>query len=202
MTNLPDINEAGNILSWASGKNPGPWVSHSETVARAAKKIAANCGMDGTTAHTLGLLHDIGRYWGQTGLRHVYHGYSLLNEKGFKRNAKICLTHSFPDRDIESFNGSMDCTADEMKFLQSEIDSCLYDDYDRLIQLCDAICLPESICLMEVRLVEVARRHGKLNDKILKKWNSYFEIKKSFDVKCGKNIYELFYDEIIKTIIE
>ena len=77
-----------------------------------------------------------------------------------------------------------------------------YNGYDKLIQLCDAISLPEGICILEVRLVDVVRRYGEFNKNILNKWNAFFEIKKYFDRKCGINIYELFKEEIITNSIK
>ncbi len=35
-----------------------------------------------------------------------------------------------------------------------------YDDYDRLLQLSDALALPDGLCLIEKRLVDGALRHG------------------------------------------
>lgn len=65
-----------------------------------------------------------------------------------------------------------------------------YDDYDRLIQLCDAISLPDGACIMEKRLVDVALRHG-LPEFTLKKWRAFMETKKYFDELCGCNVYSL-----------
>jgi hypothetical protein len=198
---IPSKQEAEDLLSWASAQNPGHWVDHSRTTARAAKTIAVKCGMDGNTAYVLGLLHDIGRYEGMTGLRHIYAGYNLMHEKGYSHNAKICLTHSFPHKDIKSFYGDNDCTKDETEKIKMKLDQYEYDDYDLLIQLSDAISFPRGICILEVRFVDAARRYKTHNKKVIKKWNASFEIKTYFDHKCGMNIYNLFYDEIIKNCI-
>ena len=194
--------EADDLLLWGCKQNPGSWVGHSRVVARAAETIALRCGMDGNIAYSLGLLHDIGRYEGITGLQHIYAGYNLMNEKSYRYNARICLTHSFPNKDLKSFNGNNDCLKEEIKQIQSELKRYEYDDYDRLIQLCDSISLTEGICVLEIRLVDVARRCGMLNKSILHKWNAYFELKSYFDKKSGINIYELFFDEITKTFME
>jgi len=191
---LPAKKEAEDILLWASEKNPGPWVPHSKAVARTVETIAAQCGLDDNTAYILGLLHDIGRYKGATELRHIYDGYNLMNEKGYSHNAKICLTHSFPYKDIKAFSGRNDCTKNETKQIQTRLKKYEYDDYDKLIQLCDSICMAEGVCLMEVRLMEVARRYNIYNRAILNKWNAFFEVKKYFDNKCGMNIYRLFHE--------
>jgi hypothetical protein len=203
-TILPSIDEAEKLLLWAHDKNPGPWLNHSKVVARSAKKIAENSNLNGNIAYISGLLHDIGRYKGVTGLRHIYDGYTLLTDKGFDFLGKICLTHSFPNKngmELDSFNGGNDCTWDESQKIQNQLDNCIYDDYDKLIQLCDSISLAEGICLLEIRIVDVVRRYRKFNETILEKWDAFFDIKKYFDYKCGMNIYKLFKDEIIKNCI-
>jgi hypothetical protein len=146
-------------------------------------------------------LHDIGRYEGVTGLRHVLAGYNLMNEKGYNNNARICLTHSFPNKDINSFLGEIDCSEEEINKIKMTINNYEYNDYDKLIQLCDSICMAEGVCLLEVRLIDVVRRYNMYNQSILNKWNAFFEIKKHFDDKCKVNIYELFYEEILKNSI-
>jgi len=199
---LPSREEAEKLLLWGYEKNPGPWLEHSRVAAKTAETIALKCGLDGGKAYVLGLLHDIGRFEGVTGLRHTYAGYNLLNEKGYKQNARICLTHSFPEKDLDSAVIVNDCTKDELKIIEAELNSYEYDDYDRLIQLCDSICMAQGVCLLEVRLIDVVRRYNVYNQSILNKWNSFFEIKRYFDEKCGINIYELFFDEIVKNSIK
>ena len=117
-----DKNIANELLLWAGKKNLGKWVDHSYNVARVAEKIANECSLDGNLAYIFGLLHDIGRYEGITGLRHIYSGYKFLNEKGYNNIAKICLTHSFPYRNIFSFQGKMDCSSEEINYLKNELE--------------------------------------------------------------------------------
>ena len=199
---LPAKKEAEDLLLWGHERNPGPWSDHSKVVARAAKSIALKCGLDGSTAYVLGLLHDIGRYEGVTGLRHIYAGYKVMNEKGFHHNAKICLTHSFPAKDLNPVILKNDCTKEEINEIENEMNKYEYDDYDRLIQLCDAICIAEGVCLMEMRLVDIVRRYKVYDQRILGKWDAFFELKEYFDSKCGINVYRLFYEEIIKNSIK
>ena len=199
---LPTKEEAENILLWGHEKNPGPWLNHSKVTAITAEKIALSCGMNENKAYVLGLLHDIGRYEGVTGLRHVWAGFNLMNDKGYAENARICLTHSFPNKDINSIFGEIDCTEDEIIKIKTQLENYEYDDYDMLIQLCDSICMAEGVCLLEVRLLDVARRYNTYSQEIMNKWNAFFDIKKYFDNKCGQSIYRLFYDEVIKNSIK
>jgi hypothetical protein len=147
-------------------------------------------------------LHDIGRYEGVTGLRHAYSGYILMKEKGYCLNAKISLTHSFPNKKIETFIGTNDCTEEENRIIVEELNNNEYDDYDKLIQLCDSIGTAEGVCVMEIRLIDVVRRYHAYNETLLNKWNAYFEIKEYFGNKCGMNIYELYRNQIIDNIFK
>jgi len=198
---LPAEKEAEDLLLWAKNLNPGPWLDHSKIVAKTAKIIAQECSLDINKAYTLGLLHDIGRYEGVTGLRHTIAGYNLMIQKGYEYNARICLTHSFPIKDLDSAIIKNDCSKDEVEIIEHQLKNYEYNDYDKLIQLCDSICMAEGVCILEVRLIDVVRRYNVYNQSILNKWNAFFEIKKYFDNICNKNIYELFYEDVIKNSI-
>ena len=148
-------------------KNPGPWGEHSRAVAENARRIAEHTdSINPDTAYTMGLLHDIGRAAGVSGIRHIFDGYDRMNELCQPTIARICLTHSFPLKNIHAFQGSFDCSKQQLAFLQCFLDSCSYDNYDRLIQLCDALSLPSGACILEKRLVDVALRHV-INDLFL-----------------------------------
>ena len=172
-------------------KNPGPWVEHSRSVAENARRIAEHTDcIDPDTAYTMGLLHDIGRAASVSGIRHIFDGYDRMIALGQPTIARICLTHSFPLKNIRAFQGSFDCSKQQLAFLQRFLDSCSYDNYDRLIQLCDALSLPSGACILEKRLVDVALRHG-INDLSLEKWSAFLQLKQHFDRLCRCNLYTL-----------
>lgn len=104
--------------------------------------------------------------------------------------ARICLTHSFPYKDIGAYNGQNDCSEEETEYIQNYIDMLEYNDYDRLIQLCDAISFPDGPTYVEKRLVDVVLRRG-FNDLTIPKWKAFLELKKYFDEKAGMDIYTL-----------
>ena len=185
------IQQAEHELQIAAKMNPGPWDRHSYSVANNARLIAQNVpGMDPEKAYIMGLLHDIGRRVGVTGILHIFDGYDYLMGLGEPDLARICLTHSFPGKDVNSFFGKYDCSEEQMAFLKVYLEKTEFDDYDILIQLCDAISLPSGACIMEKRFVDVALRHG-LNDFTLDKWRAFMGTKAHFDHLCGCNIYEL-----------
>jgi putative nucleotidyltransferase with HDIG domain len=187
---IPARYEAEQLLEEARQSNPGPWVEHSIHAARAAEAIAAPLGLDPEAAYVMGLLHDIGRYAGVTDMHHVIDGYHLLLQKGFEDAARICLTHSFPIPDVQATAGKWDCTGEELAFIQAALDGIEYDDYDRLIQLCDGVAMPTGCCLIEKRMVDVALRHG-LNQHTLPRWRAYFQIQQDFESKIGVSVYSL-----------
>ncbi|MDE6926259.1 MAG: HD domain-containing protein [Acetatifactor sp.] len=168
---------------------PGPWEQHSRSVARNARLIAEKTGcMDCDKAYVMGLLHDIGRRAGIKGILHIFDGYDYMMSLGQEEIARICLTHSFPLKDVNTFFGKYDCSPEQKEFLREFLEHTEYDDYDILIQLCDAISLPKGACIMEKRLVDVALRHG-LPDFTLDKWKAFMYTKKHFDELCGCSIY-------------
>lgn len=185
------IQQANEQLQTAYQKNPGPWVEHSRSVAENARRIAEHTDcIDPDTAYTMGLLHDIGRAASVSGIRHIFDGYDRMIALGQPTIARICLTHSFPLKNIRAFQGSFDCSKQQLAFLQRFLDSCSYDNYDRLIQLCDALSLPSGACILEKRLVDVALRHG-VNDLSLEKWSAFLQLKQHFDRLCRCNLYTL-----------
>lgn len=192
MQGIPTIEEAKLLLEEGERLNPGPWVQHSIYVGQAAELIAKNCSDIGPDAAlAMGMLHDIGARYGVTYMKHILHGYNFTMEKGYYRVAKICLTHSFNCQDIRASFGRWDNFSDvEYSFVKNYIENAVYDDYDKLIQLCDALALPEGFCLMEKRMVDVALRHG-VHEHITEKWRALFETKKYFEEKMGRSIYSV-----------
>jgi len=192
ITGIPSRAAAEALFADAAALNPGfGWVAHSRHVAGAAERIAVvHPELDSTMAYILGLLHDIGRRAGYTHNRHMLDGYTYLLGLGYDRAARICLTHSFPVRDIAHCVGHWDVTDAEYTFLRDYLAAAEYDEYDRLIQLCDALALPQGFCLLEKRLVDVALRHG-LNDTTISRWRALFDLLAHFDAAVGDSVYAL-----------
>ena len=185
------MQQAKQELKIAVQNNPGLWEQHSLVAAENARLIAEKIsGMDPEKAYIAGLLHDIGRRVGVTGMRHIVDGYRYLMSIGEEEIAPICITHSYPIKDPELFAGKMDCTPEEKELVCQVLQNREYDDYDRLIQLCDAISLPNGACIMEKRFVDVVMRHG-MYAFTVEKWRKYMEIKAYFDKLCGCNLYTL-----------
>lgn len=63
-------------------------------------------------------------------------------------------------------------------------------DYDRLIQLCDAVSLSTGYCLIEKRMVDTALRRG-ITQHILPRWSTLLDIRSYFELKIGCSIYDI-----------
>lgn len=178
-------------LEKAGRSNPGPWTEHCHYAAMACRNIAERCeGMSADQAYILGLLHDIGRYGGVYAAKHLIKGCHYCMERGWEKAAQICITHEFMIQDINKSSGPMDVTEEEYRFMEQFIRSAGYDDYDRLVQLCDALALPTGFCLLEKRFVDVALRYG-IYPATLGRWKKILEIKEMFEKKTGCSVYEL-----------
>ena len=182
----PDREEAEKLLLEAGECNPGPWIKHSRTAAHCAEKIALYSGMNTDKAYVLGLLHDIGRKFGVTYLKHVSDGYSCMMSLGYDDVARICLTHSFNENRLEAYVGKFDTTEEETDLIRRKLRETEQDDYDKLIQLCDAIAGTEGVMDIIDRMTDVKNRYGSYDPD---KWETNLILKKYFEDKMGKNLY-------------
>lgn len=186
---IPDRKTAEELLLEAEGCNPGPWGDHSRVTAQCAEKIARLCdGMDAEKAYILGLLHDIGRKFGVKHLGHVYDGWKYMNRLGYDEAAKICLTHSFNLHSLKDYIGNFDITVPQQKELEDALAEAEFDDYDLLIQLCDSLAGAQGVLNMEDRMADIKRRYGAYPPE---KWNRNLELRKLFEERAGKDIYEI-----------
>lgn len=180
--------EAERLLAEAEACNPGPWGNHSRVAAACAEKLALLCDMDAEKAYICGLLHDIGRKFGVKHLGHVYDGWQYMLRLGYDEVARICLTHSFSTLDLHSYIGNFDISAEEQKMLENALSETEYDDYDRLIQLCDALAGAAGVLDMKERMLDIKNRYGSYPQE---KWDKNMELKAYFEEKAGKDIYEI-----------
>lgn len=186
---IPTRAEAEQLLREAESCNPGPWADHCRVAAVCAEKIAAACGaMDAERAYVMGLLHDIGRKFGIRQLGHVYDGWKYMLRLGYDEVARICLTHSFSVQELCYAIGKADISEAELQEMESTLKETEYDDYDRLIQLCDCLAGAEGVLEMEERMADVKKRYGRYPQE---KWDKNMELKAYFEAKTGKDIYEV-----------
>jgi hypothetical protein len=189
--NIPTLEKAKALILDAKKRNPGVWVNHSLVAAKAAQAIAHNHpALDPQVAFILGYLHDIGRREGATGMRHAVDGFQFLTGMGFDDAARICLTHSFPIKNARAIVGTWEQGSDtNIAFIQKHLDRIEYNEYDKLIQLCDALSLPSGYCLMEKRLVDVTLRYG-VNEYTLPRWQAFLDLQHEFEQTLHRSIYD------------
>ena len=186
---LPTREQAEKLLKEAEACNPGPWGNHSRVAAHCAEKIAMNCpGLDSEKAYILGLLHDIGRKFGVRHLGHVSDGYSYMMSLSYDEAARICLTHSFNCHKVSQYIGKVDTTKEEYDLIVSTLEKTVYDEYDRLIQLCDALAGSEGVLDVKDRMNDVKQRYGTYPQE---KWDDNLEKIRYYEELMGRNLYEV-----------
>lgn len=195
LTRIPTLAQAEAYLAEAERMNPGAWIAHSRHVADAAGRIAARLaphtpGLDPQTARILGLLHDIGRREGVRGMIHILDGYRFMTGEGFPDAARICLTHSFPRQSQPVGADNWDGSSEDFAFVHDTVVMYTFNLYDRLIQLCDAICMPEGPVLMEKRLFDVTLRYG-ANENTVGRWRAFIDVRNEIEAALGMSIYKV-----------
>ena len=182
---------AEKALEYAHEANPGPWADHSRYVAQACENIAKHCPhLDTDDAYIYGILHDIGRNEGVTSERHLLDGYRYCKARGWDKAAQICISHAFMIKDISTSIGIFDMPQEDKDFMEQFVQHAIYDDYDLLVQLCDALALPTGFCLLEKRFVDVAIRYGS-HPVLAERWKAVLGIKSHFEEIIGCSIYDL-----------
>ncbi len=141
--------------------------------------------MNEEKAYVLGLLHDIGRNFGVTHFAHIFDGYKYMAKLGYDEVARVCLSHSFSTHNINDYIGNFDMQKEDIQYISSLLENMIFDDYDKLIQLCDALAGVEIVD-MKTRMNDVKKRYGKYPQI---KWETNLKLKKYFENLCCENIY-------------
>ena len=81
-----------------------------------------------------------------------------------------------------------DITEEQNSELRDALEACVFDDYDRLIQLCDSIAMAEGVVDIIVRMSDIKKRYGSYPQP---KWDKNLELLEYFTEKTGKDIYRI-----------
>ena len=111
-----------------------------------------------------------------------------MMELGYDEAAKICLTHSFNNQTVDQYIGKFDVSDEELHLIQTTLKEVEMDDYDRLIQLCDALAGADGVLDIEERMLDVKNRYGFYPQE---KWDSNVYLKQYFEKKTGRDIYNI-----------
>ena len=172
------------------------WIEHSICVgdsagilAKALKEKGYNIDVD--KAITLGYVHDIGKYTGESH-GHVMRGYEYLKNKGYDEEyANICLTHSYLNNDILCTAGGVP-DKEKNPFLTDFIKNHEYTIEEKLINLCDLMC-PQGnkVFTIDKRLIDIMIRRGAYSNTQYHIKETY-KLKQYFDNLLEYNLYDLF----------
>ena len=172
------------------------WITHCLSVGDSAGRIAKALNDKGYSVDvdktiTLGYLHDIGKYNGES-QGHVMRGYEYLKSKGYDDEyANICLTHSYLNNDIVCTAGGVP-NPDDNPFLANFIKEHEYTIEEKLINLCDLMC-PQAnkVFTIDKRLIDIMIRKGAYSNTQYHIKETY-KLKEYFDNLLGYNLYDLF----------
>ena len=172
------------------------WIGHSICVGDSAGRIAKalqdkGIDVDVDKAITLGYLHDIGKYNGESA-GHVMRGYEYLKEKGYDDEyCNICLTHSYLNNDTLCTAGGI---PGDMPFRTEFIKNHEYTIEEKIINLCDLMC-PQSgiVYTIDKRLIDIMIRRGAYSNTQYHIKETY-KLKEYFDNLLGYNLYDLFHE--------
>lgn len=199
---FPNRELAEKEIKLAGQLNPGPWIEHSINVGLAAQMIAEKCSnLNKDKAYVFGLLHDIGRRYGLSARRHGIDGYKFMMEKGWDEVSRICLTHSFPIPDFDKEMGINDMSGEESEFVRNYLNKITYDDYDRLLIVCDSLADAQGFCLLEKRFVNATRRYG-IFPFTVERWNATLEMKEYFEQQMHCSLYDILPNVKVTTFID
>lgn len=172
------------------------WIEHcicvgnsAGIIAKALKKVGYEVDVDKTI--TLGYLHDIGKYTGESH-GHVMRGYEYLKSKGYDDEyCNICLTHSYLNNDVVCTAGGVPNPEDN-PFLTEFIKKHQYTMEEKLINLCDLMC-PQGnkVFTIDKRLIDIMIRRGAYSNTQYH-IKEIYKLKEYFDNLLGYNLYDLF----------
>mgnify|MGYP002751423118 CR=1 FL=1 len=181
----------------AKGREPGTWYmfhNHVYGVALLAKEIAAlTKDLNPERAYVMGLMHDAGKMREDFEKRfHGIIGYELLKEEDFEA-ARASLLHMFGFDKFPPYEKVAKMFFDNHKDYDFVCDFAVrnpLNDYDRLIQMADAMADKRGLVTMEQRAADYAvRYHQPVSPEM---FGSRMALKQYFDKKTGVDIYSLF----------
>ena len=166
---------------------------HAAMVAVAAQMIASKIPeIDGEKAYIMGLMHDCGKLLYDDELSNQFHGlvgYKYLRDLGYDELARISLTHTFYEQELK-LNDYANLDAKEMRKSRILLRQVAFDDYDRLIQLCNRLSVGVVLDVKK-RFVELENTYRLPKKLIFQKYREALKLKYYFDKKCGCDVFRL-----------
>ena len=172
------MNHAASVMEGREN-----YLRHSRSVGDTAAVIAKAVGLeDPDYARALGYVHDIGKHLDEKNVEwHDVLGFQYLQEQGIdEQDAWICMTHSCQAGGIPK----------EHPLRCERLREHHYNTYEEIINLCDLMCLHETMT-MEKRLIDLLVRKG-VHENTHYHIVTALKLKEKFDQMAGRDIYELF----------
>lgn len=201
MKDYPDKETALKI--WKDGldfriKNYGFNVAdeykfHTQGVAESCYLIATHTSdMNSEKAYVLGLLHDYGKKYPEKELNgfHGHWGYEEMMKMGYPAVARICLTHTFYSTDFDA-NCFPSYPAKDLAWAKKQLQQINYDDYDRIVQLCDMFFEKLNIVSIQKRFSGIMERYHLDFDTLKNSYDYAVKNKEYFDKKCQIDVYKI-----------
>lgn len=85
-----------------------------------------------------------------------------------------------------------DFTWSERSFVSGFIRQTEYDEYDRLIQLCDFLGLPDRICRVQERIEDILTRTPDVGPAHMRNMNYKYRLQRQFERRLGMSLETLF----------
>ena len=171
------------------------WIKHCICLGDTAEKIADKLNLETDFAKTLGYIHDIGKRNGyDSNIKHEISGYNYILELGYDEEyARICITHSFLNNDINCVAGGV-ISEDTYKydFMKEYVRNHEYTIYEKIINLCDLMCKYNNMTL-EKRIIEIMLRKGCHTNTVYHITEAQ-KLKDEIDEMLGCSVYSLFDD--------
>ncbi len=180
---------------WKTNNRSVITYNHSLMVAKAAKLIAAQCGLDENLAYIYGEMHDIGKFFLQPNeyYKHPRLGYEMLLNYDINI-AQVCITHSFPTINHDHIIGFCHKDQKEADTLINILNKTPVNNYIQLIQLCDKISAIDKYISIETKLLWYQEKHH-ISSMALDQFYCIplNKIKENFEKISNIDIYKMLY---------
>lgn len=100
---------------------------------------------------------------------------------------------------LHDIGRKFDVTDEELIIIKTELAKTIYDEYDRLIQLCDCLAGAEGVLDIENRMNDVKKRYGFYPQD---KWNSNMNLKQYFEGKMNKDIFIVVHINVVWILLQ
>jgi len=84
-----------------------------------------------------------------------------------------------PVKDIDADIGKKDIAAEQYDFIKAFLNGIEYDDYDKMIILCDALVDANGLCILKKRFIDMIHRYG-IHPFTVDRWNKTYKDKEYF----------------------